>query len=115
MAAAGEGDDGLGVGVTVCAPSGRDARTRTSCQFRPQLRPQRQAVPRGYVNRTNQHRHPTPRSDHAGEFGKPAVGVHLVQFPVGFRLPLRRRDEALRGTITAGPGDRPPSQPSDLR
>jgi hypothetical protein len=70
--------------MAAAAPSGRDARTRTSCQFRPQLRPQRQAVPRGYVNRTNQHRHPTPRSDHAGEFGKPAVGVHLVQFPVGF-------------------------------
>ena len=44
----------------VCARPGRDARTRTSCQLCPQLGPQRQAVPRGYVDSTNQHRHPTP-------------------------------------------------------
>ena len=62
-----------------CARPGCDARTRTSCQFCPQLGPQRQAVPRGYVDSTNQHRHPTPRSDHADEFGKLEVGVDLVQ------------------------------------
>ncbi len=63
----------------VCAGPSRDPSTRTSYQFRAQGGPQRETVPRGYVNRTNQHRHPTPRPDHAGEFGKPAVGVDLVQ------------------------------------
>ena len=33
----------------------------------------------GDVSRAYQHRHATARSDDAGKFGKPAIGVQLVQ------------------------------------